>query len=150
MCWPRPREAARDLQERAEDVRKHAAAREEEVADLRRTLELRQIARRDGRHHTAHRLRLPGRPRRIDEARQAFIEEFIEQAIGSEQPAEVIQGDVVGRTDGEGESPGNCLLAQRSRTTGGAECLLHLFRRVQINLPSCQFAVRPAKFLKQQ
>jgi len=101
----------------------------EQVADLRRALKLREIARRHRRRDAGHRLRLPGRPRSIDKVLQVFVEELVQQSTGGEQSREVVERYVVAGARCERIAAGDRLLAQRSRSTRRTEGLLHLLQR---------------------
>ena len=115
------------------DVEPHrrliAAAAEEQVADLRCSLELRQIGRRDRRRDAGHRLRLPGGARGIDEGLQVVVEELVEQSAGREQLGEVVQRDVIGRAGRERVAAGDGLAAQRAGPPGAPNALLRLIER---------------------
>ena len=67
------------IQRFGRDVEAHArlraAAGEEQLADGRCALELRQVAGRDRRRHAGHRLRLPDRAGGIDERPKLRVEE---------------------------------------------------------------------------
>lgn len=94
------------------------ARREEEVANDGRSLELRDVRRRNRRGHAIGRLRLPDLAGGVDIGAQLRVEEAVDQAAGREQLGEIVERRFERAAGHERKAPVHGQRTERRRSAG--------------------------------